>query len=249
MKAFDIEFYGGTKESLIADIAEASDQSYSYIVTPNVNHVVRLEHDNDLKRAYAMASLRICDSKVLYPMLRWLGLNIKETIPGSTLTEDLIHLGNDLGWTVTVIGCEAEEIEALRSLFPALTFHHHNPPMGFIDNPDEVTACVDFVISHPAHLVVLSVGCPRQEILALKIYEAGQATGVGLCVGASLNFLSGKVPRAPHWMQRMGMEWIHRVCMEPKRLTKRYAVDAIKVIPIIYRQFRQRPPIYMGGVR
>ena len=69
MKAFDIEFYAGTKDRLIEDLVEHSTDKYSYIVTPNVNHVVQLETDRDLKRAYAVARHRICDSRVLLPLL------------------------------------------------------------------------------------------------------------------------------------------------------------------------------------
>jgi exopolysaccharide biosynthesis WecB/TagA/CpsF family protein len=66
----------------------------------------------------------------------------------------------------------------------------------------------------------------------------GGAIGVGLCVGASLAFLSGKIKRAPPWMQRLSLEWLHRLYTEPKRLTRRYAVDAYRILPIIARQFR-----------
>lgn len=247
MNAFDIDFYRGSKHSLIADIIDASQKPYSYIVTPNVNHIVQLEHDQELKRAYAGASHRVCDSRVLYPLLKALKVGVEEAIPGSSLTAELIGLANQGGWSVSVIGCETEDIELLRRRYPGIRWFHHNPPQGFIDDEQAVQACIAFILAHPAQLNLLSVGCPRQEKLALRVFESRQAQGVGLCVGGSLNFLSGRVQRAPAWVQRLSLEWLHRICMEPRRLGGRYLGDALRVLPIIVRQFRHKQALHTGG--
>lgn len=238
IRGFDIDFYDGSNADLIDHIIEASEHPFSYIVTPNVNHVVRLEDDPELRRAYANASHRICDSRVLIGLMTLLRIPVPDVIPGSNLTGELMCIAEEKAWRVTVIGSDASEIRTMRQLYPNVTFFHHNPPMGFFDHPQDVQACLDFVSRHPAELVVLAVGCPRQEMLGRLIRADGRAQGVGLCVGASINFLSGKVRRAPRWMQRMSLEWLHRMCTEPRRLVKRYANDAVRMIPIVYRQFR-----------
>ncbi|SDI17992.1 polymer biosynthesis protein, WecB/TagA/CpsF family [Pseudomonas flavescens] len=247
MKAFDIEFYAGSKDRLVEDLVEHSTDRYSYVVTPNVNHIVQLESDHDLKRSYAVARHRICDSRVLLPLLRMLRVPVEDAIPGSTLTEELIDIAEQRAWNVTVIGCEDEDIQHLRARYPHITFHHHNPPMGFINSEEAIQACLSFVIEHPSNLVVLSVGCPRQEILAQKIFETDQAVGIGLCVGASINFLSGRIKRAPLWMQRYSLEWLHRAFTEPRRLVGRYARDAFRILPILLREFKLRQSLFMGG--
>lgn len=238
IRGFDIDFYDGSNAELIDHVITASGRAFSYIVTPNVNHVVRLEDDTELRRAYAAASHRICDSQVLKRLMTLLRTPVPEVIPGSNLTGELMDIAEARAWRVTVIGSDATEMRTMRRRYPNVTFLHHNPPMGFFDHPQEVQACLDFVIDHPAELVVLAVGCPRQEILGRLIQEDGRARGVGLCVGASIDFLSGKVKRAPRWMQRMSLEWLHRMCTEPRRLAKRYANDAVRMVPILYRQFR-----------
>lgn len=238
IRGFDIDFYNGSNAELIDHIIDASERSFSYIVTPNVNHVVRLEDDLELRRAYADASHRICDSQVLKRLMTLMRIPVPDVIPGSTLTAELMDIAEAKAWRVTVIGSDASEIDTMRQLYPKVTFFHHNPPMGFYDNQREVQACLDFVIAHPAELVVLAVGCPRQEMLGQLIHADGRALGVGLCVGASINFLSGKVRRAPKWMQSMSLEWLHRMCTEPRRLVKRYATDAVRLIPILVRQLR-----------
>lgn len=202
IRGFDIDFYDGSNAELIDHIIEASERAFSYIVTPNVNHVVRLEDDPELRCAYANASYRICDSQVLKGLMTLLRIPVPEVIPGSNLTGEVMCIAEAKAWRVTVIGSDASEIRKMRQLYPTVTFFHHNPPMGFFDLPQEVQACLDFVIRHPA------------------------------------DFLSGKVRRAPKWMQRMSLEWLHRMCTEPRRLAKRYANDAVRIIPIVYRQFR-----------
>lgn len=238
IKGFDIDFYDGSNTELIDQIIASSGRAFSYIVTPNVNHVVRLEDDSDLRRAYANASHRICDSQVLKGLMKLLRTPVPEVIPGSNLTGELMDIAEAKAWRVTVIGGGVSEMRTMRRLYPNVTFFHHNPPMGFFDHPREVQASLDFVVDHPAELVVLAVGCPRQEILGQLIQADGRAQGVGLCVGASIDFLSGKVRRAPKWMQHMSLEWLHRMCTEPRRLAKRYANDAVRMIPIVYRQLR-----------
>ena len=76
------------------------------------------------------------------------------------------------------------------------------------------------------------VGAPQQEMVAYTIQQLGRATGVGLCVGAALDFLSGRAERAPVWMRRAGLEWLHRLASEPKRMWKRYLVDGPKVFSL-----------------
>ncbi len=90
---------------------------------------------------------------------------------------------------------------------------------------------VRFVIDNPARFVFLAVGSPRQEMLAAAIKATGAARGTGLCIGASLEFLAGAIPRAPGFMQRAGNEWLHRLLVDPRRLGRRYLLDN----PVIFR--------------
>lgn len=238
MKVFGIDFYNRKRKDLVRELTVLSSRSFRYIVTPNVDHVVMLEHNRELRRAYRYAAYRLCDSRVLFPLLNRLHANIAEAIPGSTLTREMIQIAQQHSWTVTVIGCEQDVVTTLQDMNPSITFHHYNPPMGFIDNAREIERTIAFINEHPAHMVVFSVGSPRQEILALRVFERGTAVGIGLCVGASLLFLSGKVRRAPEWMQRLSLEWLHRFIHEPRRLGKRYVRDAYRIIPVIIKEIR-----------
>jgi UDP-N-acetyl-D-mannosaminuronic acid transferase (WecB/TagA/CpsF family) len=113
---------------------------------------------------------------------------------------------------------------------------HYNPPMGFERDPAAFAATVAFVRNNPARLVFLAVGSPRQEYLAAAIAAAGGATGTGLCIGASLEFMAGARRRAPHWMQRTGLEWLFRLFTDPRRLWWRYLIVSPRVVVLLLRQ-------------
>ncbi|WP_213875104.1 WecB/TagA/CpsF family glycosyltransferase [Pseudomonas sp. dw_358] len=242
MKVFGIDLYTGTLNEFIKELDVLSAGPYGYVVTANVNHVVMLEHDRHqgLIAAYDQAAYRICDSRILLPWMNRLGANISEVIPGSTLTVAMLDVAQQNAWSITVIGCEDDVMESLHAKYPAVRFNHYNPPMGFIKQPAEVEKAVDFVVANPARLIIFSVGAPRQEELALKVLQRGGAVGVGLCAGASLNFVAGKVKRAPEWVQKLSLEWAHRILSEPQRLAKRYIVDLYRIIPIVLREMSSR---------
>lgn len=77
-------------------------------------------------------------------------------------------------------------------------------------------------------------------MIAEACLDRGDCTGVGLCVGASLDFLGGKARRAPRWMQRVRLEWLHRLAQEPRRMWRRYLVEGPKVLVLWQRWRRTR---------
>ncbi len=89
--AFGVDFYTGSKAALLATIREGVKQPYSFVVTPNVDHLAQLQNNPSLRNAYAKARLRLCDSRILMPLLHRLGVPVEEVIPGSDLTIDLLR--------------------------------------------------------------------------------------------------------------------------------------------------------------
>jgi len=237
--AFGINFYPGNKRALLDSVREYIRQPYSFVVTPNVDHLVQLEHDQELRGAYDRARWRLCDSRILLSLLDRLGVHLEEAIPGSDLTLDLLRWANEDRLRVVLIGCSTTEADKLRTLYPGITLAHYNPPMGFIKNPEEVQRCLDFVRSNPSELVFYAVGTPRGEILAAKT-QPHERTGMGFCIGASIAFATGTVKRAPVWMREHKLEWLHRMCLEPRRLAKRYFQDALFIVPAYLREKHHR---------
>lgn len=237
--AFGINFYTGNKKALLACIREGVKQPYSFVVTPNVDHLVQLQHDDALRDAYAKARWRLCDSRILLSLLERLGVEIEEVIPGSDLTLDLLQWASDDGLRVVLIGCSTVETQKLRVLYPGIKLYHYNPPMGFINKPEEVQRCLQFVRDNPSELVLYAVGTPRGEILAAAT-QPHERTGMGFSIGASIAFATGTVKRAPLWMRECKLEWLHRMCLEPRRLAKRYFQDALFIVPAYLREKHSR---------
>lgn len=219
-----------------ARLLAARDPSapFAYVTTPNADHLVRLHRHPELLPFYRGAMLRLLDSRVTALVAGLCGAATPRVATGSDLTALLLARP---GERITIIGLAARWLPALVArcgLWPPPA--HYDPPPGFEHDPAAVQKAVAFVLAHPARYVFLAVGSPRQEMLAAAIQSTGQATGIGLCIGASLEFLAGTQPRAPAWMQAMSLEWLHRLSRDPRRLARRYLIDSPAIFPLLLRE-------------
>jgi N-acetylglucosaminyldiphosphoundecaprenol N-acetyl-beta-D-mannosaminyltransferase len=124
-------------------------------------------------------------------------------------------------------GIAERAAESLRSHAPGIVFvGSHAPPFGFEDNPDEMARVIGALERAAPDIVVCSFGCPKQERLMAKLAPRfSSAWFIG--AGGTLTIVSGETPHAPEWMRRTGIEWVHRLRLEPRRLFKRYVVHDI----------------------
>jgi exopolysaccharide biosynthesis WecB/TagA/CpsF family protein len=212
-----------------------AEAAFDYVVTPNAAHLVRLARDPALAAIYRGALLRLLDSRVVATASTALGLPAPRIAPGSDLTALLLARHLQRGDPITIVGLGAAWLPALVTRFGLTPPAHYNPPMGFASDRAAFAETVAFVLAHPARFVFLAVGSPQQETLAATIAATGRATGTGLCIGASLEFLAGAARRAPDWMQRSGLEWLFRLGSDPRRLARRYLVDSPAVFWLLLR--------------
>ncbi|MBO6764156.1 WecB/TagA/CpsF family glycosyltransferase [Maricaulis sp.] len=210
---------------------------FAFVVTPNVDHLVRLEHDTVLATLYAQAWLTVCDSRILELIGRMSGERI-DIAPGSDLTARLFDTAIDPAEPLTIIGGNRAVIDAVTARYGLKDVRWHEPPMGLRNNPEAVAECARFVAENPSRFVLICVGSPQQEMIAEACLDRGDCTGVGLCVGASLDFLGGKARRAPVWIQRARLEWLHRLVQEPGRMWRRYLVEGPKVF-LLWQRWRK----------
>ncbi len=211
--------------------ARPAEAPFAYVVTPNADHLVRLAREAELLPLYGTAWMRLLDSRVVGLVAWVLGMRPPRVATGSDVTAALLRPGE----TITVIGLDAAHVPALIARTGLAGIAHHNPPMGFENDPAAFGAAVAFVVAHPARYVFLAVGSPRQERLAAAIVATGRATGTGLCIGAALEFVAGARRRAPRWMQRAALEWLARLTAEPRRLWRRYLIDCPVVLRLLWR--------------
>lgn len=227
----------------ILDIIRTKSLSgVSYVVTPNADHFSRLDDskDVDFVDAYSNADLRLCDSRIIQKLSFIEKTPIRNVICGSDLTLKIMLSDWISRRKILVIGPTPMDTEIVRQKFSLNNLSCHTPPMGFIQNADEIQKCIAAIINSDSDLVFLAVGSPQQEILANKIKQASKAgmaiEATVLCVGASFDFLSGKSTRAPMQIQALHLEWLHRALSNPKRLVPRYTNNFIWILSYLLKR-------------
>ncbi len=218
---------------------------FGYVVTPNVDHLIRYHDEAQFRELYADAQLVLMDSRFFAYLLRLVRRISLAVCPGSDLTQRLFSSVIKPHDRIVVIGGTDAQIQCLRQLHRLDNLVHLNPPMGFIKDAAATERCLQFAEQHsPFRFCFLAVGSPQQEKVARALKQRGKAAGLALCVGASINFITGDERRAPLWMQRIGMEWLYRLLQDPKRLARRYLVRGPRIFFLLRRlQFRVRRTI------
>jgi exopolysaccharide biosynthesis WecB/TagA/CpsF family protein len=214
------------------------DSPYGYVVTPNVDHIVRLHEDENastqLRPIYAGATLCLCDSKVLRLLGRVRGVSLP-VVPGSELTRLMFERVIQAGDRIAIVGGDAALLEALRRKYPKVEFVQHCPPMGLRRNSAARSAAAEFVAEARTRFTFIAVGSPQQEMIAAEARAIAGATGTALCIGAGLDFVTGRQKRAPRLAQRLGLEWAHRLLGNPRRMWRRYLLEGPRVFLLAYR--------------
>jgi exopolysaccharide biosynthesis WecB/TagA/CpsF family protein len=225
--------------------ARFGQDRYGYVVTPNVDHLIRFHEDADFRDLYQSATYVVLDSRFVSHLLRVVkGLKLS-VCTGADLTAALLDRVIDADDRVVVIGGTADQAKRLAATYGLRNMSYHNPPMGFITSPAAVEECLKFIESKsPFRFCFLAVGSPQQERIAQLLQQRGVARGLALCVGASLNFLTGAEKRAPAWMQQSGLEWLHRLLQDPRRLATRYLLRGPRIFLYLCRAriVRRAPP-------
>ena len=220
------------------------DGKCQYVVTPNVDHAVVFQEHEGLRRAYADAGLVLADGFPVFVAARILRRPIPERVPGSDLVPALFDAIDSrpgerlriylLGAAPGVAQRAAENIERR---WPAVkVVGSYSPAVGFEKDASENKAILNRVATAAPDILVVGLGAPKQE-LWVHAHRDEIAAPVALCVGATIDFLAGEKPRAPVWMRRTGLEWLHRMASEPKRLAKRYLRDAWIFPQLVWREW------------
>jgi exopolysaccharide biosynthesis WecB/TagA/CpsF family protein len=236
----------GTEE--FVGVAEKyGNHSFDYVVTPNVDHLIRYWDDAGFRATYTHAGFVLLDSRLLARLVRLTrGLALR-VCPGSDLVATLLPRLQPSD-AVVLVGASAEQARSLSERYGLRDLRHYEPPMGFIHDTDAVAATVEFIEQQsPFRFCLLAVGSPQQELLAMTLKRRGTARGLALCVGGSVNFLTGAERRAPRWMQRLALEWLFRLLQDPSRLARRYLIRGPRILQLLPRfKFELRGPTATG---
>lgn len=241
--AFSFDHYD--LDAVTPKVASFGQSRFGYLVTPNTDHLVRMIDDSSMRSAYDYASFVLLDSRFVAKVVRLLrGLQLP-VCTGSDLTARLFRSVVKPEDRLVLIGGSDEQAQNLRQRYRLRRLAHYNPPMGFINDADAVEETLRFVESmSPFRFCLLAVGSPQQERLAQMLQQRGRSRGLALCIGASINFLTGVEQRAPRWMQSSGLEWLYRLMQNPRRLAYRYLVRGPRILPMLaFSKISLREPV------
>ncbi|HZP60782.1 MAG TPA: WecB/TagA/CpsF family glycosyltransferase, partial [Opitutaceae bacterium] len=235
-----VPFDNVTKAEAVARIeAMIATRRPHYVVTANVDFLVQARHDVELQHILLEADLVLCDGTPLLWASRWLGNPLPERAAGSDVVPLLFRAAAEKGHRIFLLGAgpnvAAEAAERLQKQYPALAIAgHYSPPFCDLLEMDFSEIARRVSAGRPDILLV-SFGCPKQEKwIAMHYHLLGVPVLIG--VGATLDFIAGRMKRAPALMQRTGTECIYRLAHEPRRLARRYACDFLRFIPSIALQ-------------
>lgn len=201
------------------------------IFTPNVDHMVKLQSDQEFFEAYAAADYRTCDSKVLYYASRLVGCPFKAKVSGSDLFPAFYEYHkNNPDIRIFLLGAkEGVAAEAQQKINAKvgreIIVGVHSPSFGFEKHEDECQRIIELVNQSGANVLAVGVGAPKQEKFIHKYRHQFKHIKIFMAIGATIDFEAGNVNRAPKWLSEVGMEWLYRLVAEPRRLWKRYLVE------------------------
>jgi N-acetylglucosaminyldiphosphoundecaprenol N-acetyl-beta-D-mannosaminyltransferase len=229
-----MNFVGGSHPDIGARIADRSG-AFRYIVTPNVDHVVTIVPSSDERaaRTYLEADLKVCDSRVLGMLARLVGLSLP-VYPGSDITRDILD-GRFGDVSVAIVGPSGRDFAALQSRYPTVSLVHVNAPDRLAPGSKEWSRMLQDIEAVEWDVALVCLPIPLQQQLGYALRTRGKVHGTAICVGAAVDFLTGKQTRAPIWMQNLALEWLFRLLTNPRRLWRRYFRDAIRIGPIFFR--------------
>ncbi len=220
-----------------------------YVVTPNVDHAVMIQTNTGLQESYAGAALVLADGAPVVMASRLLCKALPERVAGSDLVPALFEAaaqrGKNTNQPLRVFllgagpGVADRAAKVIHERWPGVkVVGTLSPPLGFEYDEAENERILEAVAECQPDLVLIGLGAPKQELWIGEHANRLQAKAA-LCIGATIDFIAGEKSRAPRLLQKLGLEWLHRVATEPTRLTERYARDAWVFPQLVWREWRQ----------
>lgn len=235
----DVEIDNLSREDLLHRLATDG----GVVVTPNVDHLMKLQHDSEFRDVYNAVDFRVCDSKILMYAAQFLGTPICDKISGSDLLPWFCDYHRDnpdvkiymLGAAPGVAKLAQQKINA--RIGREIIVEAHSPSFGFEKSPEECEAIIEHIRASSANVLVVGVGAPKQEKWIVKHRHAMPNIKTFLAVGAAIDFEAGHKPRSPEFVTELGLEWLYRTMSEPKRLWKRYLIEDMPFFGLVFQQW------------
>lgn len=225
IRILNVDVLNITRRQLLENLNEG------VLITPNLDHLIKLQNDREFYECYRKAEWVVCDSNILRLFSKLLKKPFVEAIPGSSFfTSYYMYHKDDENCKIFLLGArEGVAAKAKERINKAvgrdIVVGAHSPSYGFEKNTKECDKIVDIVNKSGANVVLVGVGAPKQEKWIMKYKDRMPNVKLWMALGATIDFEAGNVKRAPKIFQKLAMEWFYRFLMEPKRMFKRYFID------------------------
>jgi N-acetylglucosaminyldiphosphoundecaprenol N-acetyl-beta-D-mannosaminyltransferase len=215
------------------------DRRPQYVVTPNTDIVMLMQKNPDLLEICNNADLILTDGEMVVKLSKFLGNPIKERVAMTDFVWEVCDLAVEKNYKVFLFGGKEHVLEMGKSKilekYPKLNICGcYSPPLGFEKNQLELLKALDNIKSSKADVLIVFLGCPKQELFIAK-YKDQYQVPVSITMGGCIDFIGADIKRAPMWMQKNGLEWFFRFAQEPKRLFKRYFIDDMMIFPLVMK--------------
>ncbi|TVQ42744.1 MAG: glycosyltransferase [Gloeocapsa sp. DLM2.Bin57] len=217
----------------LIELLEKLTQGGGFVVTPNVDYLIKLRREPSLWKAYKISNYRLCDSKILEYTFKFLGTPVKEKISGSDLFPAFYNYNKDNeNIKIYLLGAQEGVAQKAKEIINQkvgrdIVVEAYSPSFGFENNQAECEKIIKSINDSGANVLAIGVGAPKQEKWLLKYSEQLSNVKTFFAIGATIDFEAGVKPRSPKWISNIGLEWLYRLLSEPKRLWKRYLVDSL----------------------
>jgi len=234
----NVSIHNTTTKELLEDL----NLNGGAVVTPNVDHLVKMQSNREFLQAYYTSDYRVCDSKILQYISHFLGNPIKEKISGSDLFPAFYEYNKDNeDIKIFLLGAKEGVAETAKhninqKIGRDIIIGTHSPSFGFEKDEQECQAIIERINQSDATVLAVGVGAPKQEIWIAKYRHQLPKIKIFLAIGATIDFEAGNVKRSPEIMGDMGLEWLYRLSSEPNRLWKRYLVDSLPLFWLVGQQ-------------
>ena len=214
-----------------------TSESTRHVVTANAQFYVMAERLRRFRHCLERAEYVCADGFSIQLACRWLAKTPIDRCPGVDLVRDLCREGAGHGLRVYFLGgapgSAVSTARILSNLYPGIEIAGTDcPPFNFEKDPESLNAVLERLAAARPQVVFVALGAPKQEYF-IDQHIRPLRISVAVGVGGAFEMISGRIPRAPAWIQRIGMEWCYRLLREPKRLWRRYLIGNLEFLMIL----------------
>lgn len=211
------------------------------LVTPNVDDIMKHQKDKLFHNYASMADFSVCDSKIVRLSAKFLGTPLKETIPGSSFFPKFCEFHKNDNVKIFLLGAkdgvgEIAKQKINKRIGREIIVNTYSPPFGFEKNQKELDKIIELLKNTKASVVLVGLGNPKQTKLIYAIKDRLPNIDLWLALGATIDFEAGNIKRAPKILQNLALEWLYRLCKEPRRLYKRYLIEDMPFFFLLLKQ-------------